>query len=273
MKAGAEKPASAFTSADSDRLQKLSSESKRRAATPRDFEVSSSEFWAGIPNGLEYAGGREDLVIEVHAPHGKLHGIKDFFIHLFTITIGLLIALGLEGLVESAHHRHLAHQAEAGLHTEIAHNEQSIAHQLEAIKNRQKQLKKNQEILAAWRANPDGKTDHISLGWEFENFDDMSWKNSQITGAVAYMPYKDAQDFSDIYLQQDALFKSALQLSDELANSASLFVSHPDNWIPSPAQIDIEADRMGRAQVRLIILASGIEELDKAYKKFEAEHK
>jgi hypothetical protein len=53
-------------------------------------------------------------------------------------------------------------------------------------------------------------------------------------------------------------------LSDELANTASLFVSHLDNWVPTPAQIDIEADHKGRAQVRLIILSRGVEELDKS---------
>ena len=34
------------------------------------------------------------------APHEKIHGFKDFLVHLFTITIGLLIALGLEGCAE-----------------------------------------------------------------------------------------------------------------------------------------------------------------------------
>jgi hypothetical protein len=87
------------------------------------------------------------------------------------------------------------------------------------------------------------------------------------------MPYKDAQTFSDIYLQQDWLSQVALQLLEELTNSGSLLVSHPDDWVPSPAQIDIETDRIGRMQFRLLILSSGVDELDKTYKKFESEHK
>jgi hypothetical protein len=133
-----------------------------------------------------------EILIEVHPPLSKLGGVKDFFVHIFTITIGLLIALSLEGWVEYAHHRHLAHETEQSLRAEIAHNEQSMAHQLDTIKNRQRQLNKNQEILATWRTNPHAKTDHISLGWEFESFDDMAWVTAQITGAIAYMPYKNA---------------------------------------------------------------------------------
>ncbi len=45
---------------------------------------------------------------------------------LATITIGLLIALGLEGCVEWQHHRHLVHEAEASLRAEIKSNESTL---------------------------------------------------------------------------------------------------------------------------------------------------
>jgi len=40
--------------------------------------------------------------MDVHPPHGAIHGWRDFFVHLIVITLGLLIALGLEGIVEWA---------------------------------------------------------------------------------------------------------------------------------------------------------------------------
>lgn len=40
-------------------------------------------------------------MIEVHPPEEKFHGIRDFLVHLSTITIGLLIVLGLEAGGES----------------------------------------------------------------------------------------------------------------------------------------------------------------------------
>ena len=45
-------------------------------------------------------------MLDVHAPHDRLHTWRDFFIHLATISIGLLIAIGLEQTVEYYHHRH-----------------------------------------------------------------------------------------------------------------------------------------------------------------------
>lgn len=45
-------------------------------------------------------------MLDVHAPHEVVHTWKAFFIHIATIAIGLLIAIGLEQTVEFFHHRH-----------------------------------------------------------------------------------------------------------------------------------------------------------------------
>jgi hypothetical protein len=45
-------------------------------------------------------------MIEVHAPHESVHTWRDFFIHIATICVGLLIAIGLEQAVEAIHRSH-----------------------------------------------------------------------------------------------------------------------------------------------------------------------
>src|ERR1700730_5806902 len=42
-------------------------------------------------------------MLDVHAPHEPIHTWKSFFIHIATIVIGLLIAVGLEQAVEAIH--------------------------------------------------------------------------------------------------------------------------------------------------------------------------
>lgn len=208
-------------------------------------------------------------MLDIHLPHGKLHGVKDFFLHLFTITIGLLIALGLEGWVEYEHHRHLAHQAEVGLRAEIAHNAQEIGHRRQQIKDSRKQLEDDLKALDEMRTHPQAQKGKITLGSGMESFDDLSWKTAQNTGALAYMPYQDAQAYSDIYFVQDECLRIERLHLEEITNAASLFISRPDNWVPSPAQIDMEEDRIGRAEMQLVWLSSMIDDLDKTYQKFE----
>jgi hypothetical protein len=45
-------------------------------------------------------------MLDVHPPHETAHTWRDFFIHIATICIGLLIAIALEQAVEVLHHRH-----------------------------------------------------------------------------------------------------------------------------------------------------------------------
>ena len=61
-------------------------------------------------------------MLDVHPPHEPLYNWRDFFVHLATITIGLLIALSLEGCVEWRHHRNLVREAEESLQREIRTN-------------------------------------------------------------------------------------------------------------------------------------------------------
>jgi hypothetical protein len=59
-------------------------------------------------------------MLDVHPPHEAAHTWKDFFIHIATIVVGLLIAIGLEQTVEFFHHRHERHQLVEDLRAEAA---------------------------------------------------------------------------------------------------------------------------------------------------------
>ena len=61
-------------------------------------------------------------MLDVHPPHTPTHTWRDFFIHIATIVIGLLIAVGLEQTVEYIHHREQIKQAREALVAEHAEN-------------------------------------------------------------------------------------------------------------------------------------------------------
>jgi hypothetical protein len=62
------------------------------------------------------------IMLDIHPAHHAASTWRDFFIHIATIVLGLLIAIGLEQTVEWMHHRHQLHQLEADLHTEGIRN-------------------------------------------------------------------------------------------------------------------------------------------------------
>jgi hypothetical protein len=61
-------------------------------------------------------------MLDVHAPHQSIQAWKGFWIHLGTISIGLLIALGLEQVVVALDHLHERHRLEADLQLEARKN-------------------------------------------------------------------------------------------------------------------------------------------------------
>src|ERR1700761_5675744 len=100
-------------------------------------------------NGGCYAVAiREDLMLDIHPPHSRIQGFKDFSLHLLTITIGLLIALSLESCVEWQHRRHLVREAEDGLNGEVKENVNELAELRKQIKDEQKELDADLKVLA-----------------------------------------------------------------------------------------------------------------------------
>jgi hypothetical protein len=99
---------------------------------PADAQVGSaapSMSLEAIPPSGQSAANQESQnpMLDVHAPHGTVHTWKDFFIHLTTISIGLLIAIGLEQTVEYLHHRQQRKGLEEDLLQEAIKNKSLIA--------------------------------------------------------------------------------------------------------------------------------------------------
>jgi hypothetical protein len=152
--------------------------------------------------------------MDVHAPHGEIHTWREFFVHLIIITLGLLIALGLEGTVEWFHERHLLHTAEANLRAELQRNQASITADLKALDDAQKQAESNLVILKAYRVGK-GQGQKITISWQWSGPSSAAWDTARNTGAVALMDYRGAQQYSDTYLQQSiASDEAAFYLRD-----------------------------------------------------------
>jgi hypothetical protein len=86
-------------------------------------------------------------MLDIHAPHGAVHTWQDFFIHLATIAIGLLIAIGLEQSVEALHHRHQVREMALKLHQESTDNLEVIAYNIKGCEQLLSVVEANVESL------------------------------------------------------------------------------------------------------------------------------
>ena len=99
----------------------------------------------------------QEAALDVHAPHHPIGGWKDFLIHLVTISIGLLIAVGIEGCVELHREHKLVREARETMREEIQHNSDEMRGAVVKLDQQAATLKKNIEVLTRIQENPQDK--------------------------------------------------------------------------------------------------------------------
>jgi hypothetical protein len=96
-------------------------------------------------------------MLDVHTPHETTRTWKDFFIHVAIITIGLLIAIGLEQTVEYFHHRRQAAEMAENLIQESVENRDVVQFDLSQFDEMDPALQANIAKLLAIRTSASPK--------------------------------------------------------------------------------------------------------------------
>ncbi len=151
-------------------------------------------------------------MIDVHpAPHAA-HSWRDFFIHIATIAIGLLLALGLEQTVEHFHRLHQRHGLEETLHSESLLNRRIVAYDLDSVEQVRRSIRANMTNL-----DRDGKafTPVPPTHDTFLPFIDTAWVVARGNGNLALLP----DELAESYWKVDVLAQDAANSIQSLANA------------------------------------------------------
>jgi hypothetical protein len=147
-------------------------------------------------------------MLDIHLPHKSIRGFSEFLIHLFTITVGLLIAVQIESCVEWRHHLHLAEEARVALRAEIESNLKNLRGFQPGLKTWQEEVDADLAVMKRIQEHPnDPAAQHTRLAIHSGgvSLDDTAWRTAQSTGALAYMPYEEAGRYTNIYQAQSNL--------------------------------------------------------------------
>lgn len=133
--------------------------------------------------------------MDLHVPEGPVRSIKDFLIHIGIVTLGILIALGLEQLVEAHHRAHLAHEAVEGFRRELTSDTADLKEVLAS--NPQTRQK-----IADWIADLTSASPHemdTYPGVHFNIMSAASWDTAMATQALSELPYERAHLYAVTY--------------------------------------------------------------------------
>jgi hypothetical protein len=198
-------------------------------------------------------------MLEVHAPHKPIHGFWEFLLHLFTISVGLLIATQIESCVEWRHHVHLAEKARAEMRAEIEGNLRDLKNAQQGLKVWQEAIDTDLKAMQRIQEHPnDLKAQHASLTVNYSSISltDTAWRTAQSTGALAYMPYEEAERYSSIYQAQSALLAYEEKPAEDVAGILGL-ISRYGVHSSQTSKITVEqasalAEKFGQMRLHLL---------------------
>ena len=166
-------------------------------------------------------------MIDVHPPHHGSITRRDFFIHLFTVVLGILIAIGLEQTVEYVHHRELARVAREQLLRERADDDRSNELNIFTTQRHEQDLRRDLTILQAVRNHaplPSGP--FIVRRFRYLYAED-TWIKVHQTGTVNYLT-ENLGPPAYRYTNQDAFVSRAAESAEALSHAAAVLRTADD---------------------------------------------
>jgi hypothetical protein len=211
-------------------------------------------------------------MLDVHPPHESAHTWKDFLIHIATIVIGLLIAIGLEQSVEYFHHRHEVAETREALRREKEENRQRFAVNTASFRWEAAELKNNLRVLDFLQQHPGTVEEKLPgvLEWGFghDPIAELSWKNAQQTQVLGLMPPEEAEKNAALYELLDRTDTDERNAFEAVSRAGSYSNVDPNPSHMTPAQVAAEIDLIKDAMTATQIWAAHLMNVHQLFPEF-----
>jgi hypothetical protein len=142
-------------------------------------------------------------MLDVHPPEHPAHSWSDFFIHMGTICLGLLIAIGLEQTVEWMHMRHRVAETREALAKELDANRLGFRANADAYRYNVAALHEDLNVLLYVRDHPRATEADLPgvmvLGAMHIPTADSAWNAAKQTGIVDRLPLNEVTQTDLMY--------------------------------------------------------------------------
>jgi hypothetical protein len=147
-------------------------------------------------------------MLDVHAPHEPINTWKGFVLHIATIVIGLLIAVGLEQTVEYFHHRHEVREAREALVAEHAENIRRYHDNVRGHLLRLANQSNDQRVLRYLLAHPGAPQDKLPGVMTFGEITlaepvEAAWSTVERSEVASLLPPAELRDLATEYKELD----------------------------------------------------------------------
>ncbi|HEV2576891.1 MAG TPA: hypothetical protein VGU25_06750 [Acidobacteriaceae bacterium] len=211
-------------------------------------------------------------MIDIHTPDQRTHTWTDFFIHIATIAVGLLLAIGLEQGVEYIHHRRQVSETRQALRIERETNRQAYAQVVKEFRRQNAALLNNLLVLHLLQQHPGAPAEQLPgiLVWHAirVTFAESAWKTAEQSSVTALMPQDEVRRYALLYERIENANRNFDAVWPAIIRARLYGLEDPDPSHLSPAQIAQELDDTRAALVQLYTQAAALVQLVTAENDF-----
>jgi hypothetical protein len=188
--------------------------------------------------------------MEIHGPEGPTNSFKDFAIHIVIVTIGILIALGLEGVREAIYVRHIVRDARENFHVELVGNRRNLDRELKNDTETLAQLDRIIADLPTLRKDPVALRKRVATVYPSGYFFSSSrWESALSTGALGHMSVDEVNQYAEVNFLVHAYTNLESQANIDW-QQLEAFVSGHENPNPQEMNTGVEKLYLYRADTR-----------------------
>ncbi len=191
---------------------------------------------------------------EVHPSHPAIRTWRDFFVHITTIVIGLLIAIGLEQSVEYVHHRHQLQEARRELLREVDDNRRIVEFNIESMRKASLALDADIAILRAQQSPRSPVPKKLDYTWEPWDTRDGTWQAAKQSGSLSLMPHDELRRYSHVYAVLAAFMDALPAFGTRMEVARAIARRAPDGNLSS-RDIEELISATSEAQGRVALLS------------------
>lgn len=183
----------------------------------------------------------------------KKYTLVDYVFQFITITVGVLIALLINGLVQWNDNRALVAQARATIEQEIAANKKDLESTLVGVAEDMKRFDNAITFASDMLSAKKTTITELKLHLNFADVTSAGWRTAERTGALSHMPYAEVQRYSLIYDLQDLYTEQQRAMLLQLGAASAIIGAGFDPDKPNPRHLETFLERVMELRSTLMI--------------------
>jgi hypothetical protein len=188
--------------------------------------------------------------MEIHGPEGPTNSFKDFAIHIVIVTIGILIALGLEGIRETIYVHRVVRDARENFRAELqgnrVHLDKELKHDSEMLANIDRII----ADLPKLRKDPAELRARVAKVYPSGYFFSSSrWESALSTGALGHMSVDEVNRYAEVNFLVHAYTTLEGQTNTDWQQLEAFFSAH-ENPTPQETNTGVEKLYLYRSDTR-----------------------